>query len=473
MAARLYEDFWNDSGKTDEASLNRALLLKPDVIGPALTFLLGREDERFPLSFVTEGLGNSKEIEGIEYQYDVISRFDKALPLAEAVSTGLPGKGYSQFEIKFAERWFVKQYVLFTPSGYQLRIMDDPRQEGSNWIYRVSLMSGDPEAYVPLSELTAGTLFAQGFAPVAPGGSRGNESNWVAPSKMAGHITHIRKSYKYEGNAPHRTMTVEIPINGKMTKLWWDFEEYQHNLKWRQELETLLLYGESNRDSQGMFHQKDDNGQAIIVGDGLLAQIINKDTYGELTGNKIKSVVRDALYGMSDAQNKVIDLYTGTGGIDEFDRAMKADLSSQSYIKLSDNKFVTGSGRNLSIGGYFTQYQHIDGHIINVRKMPMFDHGPKALVSAKHPKSGLPMESYRMVFVDRSRYDGDSNIMMLTQKGRKMLRWAVAGATIPPGFSGNDLRASDIDGASIHLMKCCGLILRRFNTSIDLSCNLS
>lgn len=471
--ARLYEDFWNDTGKTDEASLARALLLKPDIIGPALTFLMGREDKRFPLSFLTEGVGNVKEIEGIEYQYDVISRFDKALALTESITTGKPGISFTPFEIKFPERWFSKQYVLFSPNGFHLRIVSDPTQEGSNWIYKVVLMGGDGFQSVPLSELTAGTLFAQGYAPVAPGGSRGNESNWVAPSKMAGHITHIRKSYKYEGNAPHRTMTFEVPIEGRTTKLWWDFEEYQHTLKWKLEEEMLLWYGQSNRDKQGKFHQLDDNGQAVVEGDGLLAQIINKDTYGVLTANKIDATVRDAFYGMSDAQDKVVDLYTGTGGGAEFDRAMKDELQARGYIKLTDQQFVSGSGRNLSIGGFFTQYQHVDGYVVNIKRLPLFDNGPRALVSPRHPQTGLPLESYRMVFVDRSTYDGDPNLVMYTQKGRRMLRWAVAGATVPPGFSGNDLRASDVDGASIHLMKAAGVVLRRFNTSIDLQCTLS
>jgi hypothetical protein len=51
-----------------------------------------------------------------------------------------------------------------------------------------------------------------------------------------------------------------------------------------------------------------------------------------------------------------------------------------------------------------------------------------------------------------------------------MLRWAVAGSVVPKGFAGTDTRASDIDGASVHMLKTAGILLRRFDTSLDLQC---
>ncbi len=75
-----------------------------------------------------------------------------------------------------------------------------------------------------------------------------------------------------------------------------------------------------------------------------------------------------------------------------------------------------------------------------------------------------------MVFLDMSRYDGEPNIAMVYQKGRELIRWAVAGATVPRGFSGNNLRASDIDGGSVHLMKSCGISIRRATNCLHLEC---
>jgi hypothetical protein len=80
------------------------------------------------------------------------------------------------------------------------------------------------------------------------------------------------------------------------------------------------------------------------------------------------------------------------------------------------------------------------------------------------------MESYRMVFVDQSSYDGQNNLQMISKKGREHLRWAVAGSVVPKGFEPSNLRASDVDGASVHMLKTGGLALKRFDTSLDLRC---
>ena len=75
-----------------------------------------------------------------------------------------------------------------------------------------------------------------------------------------------------------------------------------------------------------------------------------------------------------------------------------------------------------------------------------------------------------MVFVDQSNYNGEPNLQMITRKNREMLRWAVSGSTIPTGFPGNSQRASDIDGCSVHFLKVCGIVLKRFDTSLDMQC---
>jgi hypothetical protein len=224
----------------------------------------------------------------------------------------------------------------------------------------------------------------------------------------------------------------------------------------------------------------DENGQPVVSGPGLLEQIINKDTYSTLTQSKIEDVIGDLFYGMTDATDKQVTLYTGIGGAREFDKAMRnyyaggaTGTVGNTYLQTTESKFITGSGRSLGITGYFTSYDHIDGHTVNVVKVPMFDHGAVAQASKRHPESGLPMESYRMVFVDQSSYDGENNLQMINKKGREMLRWAVAGSVVPKGFSSTDTRASDIDGASVHMLKTAGILLRRFDTSLDLTCTAS
>ena len=464
---RLYEDVFNADGMTDENSLANALLTQPDVLSPVITHLSGREDKRFPLSFLTEGMGNVKYINDVEYDYPVMGRLNKSVICIDnssiTVTTGT---------VTFAERWFVKNYIVEfgNADNTQVRIVGDPTKTDGGWKYNVELVSSDPSQSVDADDLV-NVQAVQLFAANAFSGSRGNESNWVAPSKMRNQISLIRKSYRYEGNMPDRVVNFEFNVGGRSTNLWYDFEEYQHMLRWKEECELAMWYSRYNRDNNGLIHLRDENGKAIPLGSGVIEQIPNVDTYSTLTAAKLKGVVRDALYGASDAAQMNIVLFTGLGGMEEFDNAMKDELVNASYIKNTDpSTFVGGSGRNLSLGGFFTQYQHIDGHTITVRHLPLFDHGARALASERHPVTGLPLESYRMIFLDMSTYDGESNVSMVTRKNRELVRWAVAGATVPPGFGGNALRATDVDGSAVHFLKEAGISIRRATNCLHLEC---
>jgi hypothetical protein len=349
--------------------------------------------------------------------------------------------------------------------------MSEPVPSGTNFAYTLQLINPDPNATMPAEDVVEGNLFAQLFAPVGTDFSRGNASNWTSPSLVRHKLTTIRKSYQFSGNAKDQVAEFELPIGGgKSTKLWMDYEEWQKMLQFKQEYEVANWYGQQSYNANGETQLKDENGQPIVIGPGLLEQIINKETYSSLTENKLKNVVRDLFFGMTDADNMEVTLFTGIGGADEFDRAMKDSLTANVYKQFNDRTFVSGTGRKLQMDGYFTSYKHVDGHVVNVVKVPLFDHGPVAQASRKHPETGLPLESYRMVFVDQSRYDGQNNLQMVNKKGREMLRWAVAGSVVPKGFSGNDTRATDLDGASVHFLKTCGICLKRFDTSIDLQC---
>ena len=75
---------------------------------------------------------------------------------------------------------------------------------------------------------------------------------------------------------------------------------------------------------------------------------------------------------LTEASN-IIHWYGGA----KFDEALKSHFY-QTFKVGGENRFITGSGRNLGLTGYFTTYEHVDGHVINVVKLPLFDHGPVA-----------------------------------------------------------------------------------------------
>ena len=67
----VLKTYYNDSQMTDTNSLVNALLEKPEELSPIITHLAGREEKKFPLSFMTEGVGNTKSIDRFEFEYRV------------------------------------------------------------------------------------------------------------------------------------------------------------------------------------------------------------------------------------------------------------------------------------------------------------------------------------------------------------------------------------------------------------------
>jgi hypothetical protein len=468
---QVLKTYYNDQQMTDTNSLVNALMEKPEELSPIITHLAGREEKKLPLSFMTEGVGNTRSIDRFEYEYRVKTHEVNVRPVVTGLS-GAQGANGQLFKVVFPDKFFIFPYTLVSQSGVLARIMDEPKPVSGGYEYTLRLVSPD-QASMPAADVAAGALFGMLFASVGIDFSRGNASNWTAPGLVRSKIGTVRKSYHMSGNAKDYVAQFELPLKeGSSTKLWMDYEEYRHMLKFKEECEMYYWYGQKTYGSDGVNNMIDENGQPVLAGPGLFEQIINKDTYSTLTQKKIENVIGDLFYGMTDATDKQVTLFTGIGGAREFDRALRNYYSdsNNAYLRTTEAKFITGSGRSLGITGYFTSYDHIDGHRVNVVKVPLFDHGPVAQASKKHPETGLPLESYRMTFVDQSSYDGENNLQMINKKGREMLRWCVAGSVVPKGFAETDTRASDIDGASVHMLKTAGILLRRFDTSLDLQC---
>jgi hypothetical protein len=478
MAQFLMDQVWNESMKSNDASFSRLINSQPDKIAPVLTRMMGAESSRFPLMYLSEGMQAIQEVEADEFEYDVVGRMMKAVPLQAPPSGSYAsnfGVSYTEATLYFAEGIFPVGYTILSPNGYQLRITSRTNDNGA-WAYRVKLVAKNASEFLPATELASGSLYALGWNAVASFGSFGSLSTSTAPVKVRGDVGTIRKGYAYEGNIKYRkAKTVQLDTKGGGNReMYWPYEEYQHNLSFRVECETNFWYSKSNRDAYGVINERDEQGNPIVRGSGMFEQISNKDTYGTLTADKIDQTLRDAFYGMSDAENKVVTLFTGVGGRFVFDQAMKTELSNRGYIKLTDNKFVGGSGYKLSLGGFFDTYEHVDGYKVIIKTASLFDNGPQALASPRHPNyPNLPLESFRMTFVDTSTYDGMSNLTMVSKKGRSMLRGMVKGineAASGTDFTANDIISTDKDGSSVHFLKAGQVVLRRFNTSIDLQC---
>jgi hypothetical protein len=472
-------------GFTDQNTLSKAILNKPDSLSPVLTHLMGKESKKFPMTFLTEGMGNIKfknikELNDVEFTWPVVGRLKKADSVASSQYTvadtniGILG---APVYITMKSNWFKKSRNIVHKSGAMLRVSAQGVPVGNGWTkYRcTNLRPSTPISYLALAVNAKWAM--EGAAHVSESNSMGTESNVVTPGKIKSQMSILRKSYRIAGNISNKYVEFQFKAGDKSTNLWMDFERWQHMMAWQEEVEETLWYDEYNRNSQGEITTIDeDSNEPIPYMGGVFYQVPNEDTYSFLTTKRIKRTVSDALSGATDTGNTEITLFCGEGFADDFDVAMKDEASG--FTQVMGEKSVTGSGRNLTLGGYFTSYEHIDGHVIRLAKLPLLDYGSRAEIADKHPITGKPITSHEGHFIDTSTYDGEKNIQMVAQKGRSLITGVLKGMAPTPwdfagNSSGNESLATEQDQSSFHMLKTTGIAIKRNTHCFSLRCDIS
>jgi hypothetical protein len=494
---QVQQDIFDAKSMLDENNFYAQRFGEPAELSMKLTWLLGDSTKSFPLAMATMGdivsadggfkKTNSKvkELADPQFTWPVMSRLNKASVIATTNATADLGKGQVPFTVVFTDNWIKRNYMIESPLGIQAYVLGDPIKVSEGYQYTLQLNAVSDQAICPASEVVAGALWCDLNTFNAESESRGSEFKRVAPGKYKNQMSFIRMSHQWAGNSANKVMSITVQHGGKAMNLWMDFEQYQFERAWLEEVEHMFWYSRYNRKANGEVPLKDYiTGKPIPTGAGILEQINNYSTYTRLTYSFLQNVVANALFGQSDTDGMSITLYTGRGGMREFDRAMKEagtiqNLLAQGGGNIAD-KFVQGSNYDLVSTGFFNAMYHIDGYYIKVKHNPIFDYGRRAVKSPLHPETGFPLESYRMVFIDDGMFDGEPNLQFVAEKGRRFLHGVVAGMTPMPkqykilagvgniGAGDLALLSSDIDASSYHRFASGGVTLRRGNTSLHL-----
>lgn len=455
-----------------------------------LTYIMGDYNKNYPISMMTMGNLASPsatvELADVQFTYPVMGRDTKASACAGTsyVSTDTPGKGFQQFDLVMQDNLLKRFYIIESARGIQAQILEDPTQQGEYWLYKCQLDPADEDTYCPLSELQNGVLWAPLYAAVAESESRGTRSNMAAPGLYKNQMGFMRTSMEWAGNAANKVMSVTVKTDKGETNGWMDYAMWQFEKQYLEDCETMYWYSRYNRLANSAVPLKDMlTGKIIPRGSGLIEQIQNKSTFGKLTYSGMANKIGDALFGQSDTQNMSITLHTGLGGLQDFDEAMK----EKGKTLLTDftgvaNQFVEGSSKELMLTGFFKGFYHVDGYIIKVKHNPIMDMGKVARKSPLHPRTGYPLESHRLIFIDDNDYDGQPNIQHVAQKGRSFIHGIVQGMTPVPRSLGlmnkslsvgtDDLKilSSETDKSSYHRFKSAGIQALRTTKCFDMQC---
>lgn len=465
---------YEDRGYSNENTISSLMLAKPAEINNVLTYTYGMDDDRFPLTFLTEGQGSVGvvDIDGVEWTWKTMGRmkFNDSVKYFNTSNT-TPGKGGVSFEAEFSTHWLIEQYGLVAPDGItQVRIMKDlGAGPHGGYLYRLKLTNPNPNAYVDLDNLKVGKFWSMTAPTVSQSYSRGNRSNSMGPGKMKSQLETHRYSKEIGGNLANTIVEYQFKTKGGgTTNLWINEEMRQHDINMRVMDEERLWLAEYNRNENGeVLLIDEDNGEPILHTAGMMeiCRESNYATYGEeLSLHLIERTIGDVLNKDTDTGMMEVVLAAGKGFMEDFDRAIRNEAMGNNFATPLGDKMIENFEGGLSYGKYFRRYKTVDGHIITVKHLPFLDKGTIA-ENAKsngmvHPRTGLPLTSHQAMMIDMSTYDGIRNVRKVRQKGQIYHCGIVKGmAPIPPSWGSipNLSMATDIDKSEYHIKNTYGL----------------
>lgn len=480
---------YDDRGYSNEETIAHLMLSKPEELNNTLTYTYGMDDDRFPLTFLTEGQGSTgvKDIKTVQWTWKTMGRMKfNDYVIWFNTSNTTPGKGGAMFDVEFATHWLIEQYGLIAPDGVtQVRIMKD-LGEGAHggYLYRLKLTTPDPNVFVDTDNLAVGKYWSMTAPTISESYSKGNRSNVMGPGKMTTQLEFHRYSKEIAGNISNVIVTYEFKTkDGGTTNLWINEEMRQHDIQLRIMDEERLWLAEYNRNENGEVHLIDlDNGQPIPHTAGMMqiCRESNYDTYGEiLTLNKIERTIGDILDKDTDTGSMEVVLMGGKGFMEDFDKAIREEARANDFATPLGDKMIEDFEGGLSYGKYFRRYKTVDGHIITVKHLPFLDTGTLAENDKSngmiHPRTGRPMTSHQAFLIDLSSYNGERNVRKIRQTGQIYKIGILKGLTDIPASWGavpNNSISTEIDMSRYEIKNSFGLQVNNATKMFHLKCVL-
>ena len=418
-----------------------------------------------------------------EYYWEVIGSSRRNIPLVEArdqngvvVTAGSDnvGAGTAPFYLVFPEDWFADgEYIVGNLNElYQFRILGDARMEGTNATYKVELAGGNTDG-CPAERLLAGERFSVEAAFVEKELSRKvGDVRFSSPISMRNEWSNVRIQHKVPGSMLAKKLAVGVPVTkategGKLAKtvmsMWMHYVDYEVEVQFSDYKNNALMFGRSNRNSNGEYMNFGKSGNAIKTGAGLLEQMEVSNTM--FYNNFSLKLLEDALYELSasklDFGDRTFIIKTGERGAIKFHKAVLNTISGWTQFTINGDavgiveKTQSKLHSNaLSAGFQFVEYKAPNGVRVKIDVDPFYDDPVRNKIL--HPEGGVA-QSYRYDIMYIGTMD-QPNIFKCKIKGDEELRSYQWGLRNPfTGQKGNPHMSYDEDSATIHRMATLGV----------------
>ena len=376
-----------------------------------------------------------------EYIWDVIASARRNIPLVEArtidgttIEAGdTAGANYERFYLVFGEEYFFDGEVLHGNLNevYPMRVIGEPKKEGTNAIYLVELMNGSADG-IPGERLQMGEKFSAEYAPVERELSRKvGGIRFVTPASMRNEFSQIRISDKMSGDMMDEKIAMGIPMvtsDGKQTTqtAWMHIADWELEKTWSEYKANILAWGTSNRNDNGEYMDYDQSGEVIRMGDGIYPQVevANTHYYNVFS----LGLIEDILYNLTDTKlgfgDRTFILKTGQQGAIKFHKAVKDETSGWFGLDIDAGsigaiqKTSSPLHKNALKAGYqFTEWMAPNGLTVKVDVDPTYDDRVRNKVLLE----GKPAQSSRFDIWDMGT-TSEANICKCYAKNRPEIR---------------------------------------------------
>ena len=218
----LSQGKYDDRGYSNEDSISYLQLQKPAEINGFITYNYGMDDDRFPLTFMTEGQGQAGTVDvpTVQWTWNTMGRmkFTDFITHCDIPADKKAGLGGAEIEIHTSTHWFIEQYGLIGPDGRtQVRIQKDLGESPYGYAYLIKLTNPDPNAYISEDLLAVGKYWSLAAPTVSESYSKGNRSNSMGPGKMTSQLEFHRYSKEIAGNLANTVTEYEFKDNSGST----------------------------------------------------------------------------------------------------------------------------------------------------------------------------------------------------------------------------------------------------------------
>lgn len=448
---------------------------QPEIINQTLEYLydvnlgynFGSLINKLPVHYVDTG--------EVPYRWAMIGGEERPIPLVKATSdaagsnvfaaTDKPGQYDTTFYMWFAEDYFSITSVIFgsKPESYALRIVSEPVAYGDMYRCEVKILGNDTKAFVPVADLSADSLWVEGWGAAEQALSkRGNSIHHGTHFMFENTLSVIRKNYEVPGNVL-RNGTSNNPLafqfkdleTGQTTKKWVDKQAWDFYRQFRNDAFRLDLYGKSNKGLNGEYKDKGESGNILKAGFGLYDQVNNGNVsyYNKFSIDALLDFLLTVFVGKFREDQRKIVMTCGEYGAAQFHKAVMNKPGGATFAPFfrSDYPYEQGKdGKATWNERQFNHYKWINGIEISIIVDSQKDSPWHVL---KHPDGGN-VASYVYDIFDFGTTDGQANIMRVLQRNYEETFGYVPGIFdpfTPGGKAGNPKTiVSPVDGYAVY-----------------------